>query len=120
MKYRTLIAGGALSLCAVPVHAMDAETFYVKAVALKKKGMAAMFSKDLKPMAQHFEAAANSVKAENEKARAAGTPLYCAPKKYRLTADQFIAEFSRIPQERRRQQTVREAWREIVIRRFPC
>lgn len=120
MKYRTLIAGGVLSLCAFPAHAMDAETFYVKAVALKKKGMGAMFSKDLKPMARLFETAADSVKAENEKAKIEGTPLFCAPKKYRLTADQFISEFGRIPQERRRKQTVRDAWREIVIRRFPC
>jgi hypothetical protein len=120
MKYKLLFAGGALSLCAVPVQAMDAETFYIKAVALKKKGMAAMFSKDLKPMVRLFENAADSVKAENEQARASGAPLFCAPKKYRLTADQFLAEFGKIPPERRRTQTVREAWREIVIRRFPC
>lgn len=120
MNRKMLMAGGVLFLSAPAAHAMDAETFYVKAVALKKKGMGAMFSKELRPMAQLFETAADSVKAENEKARAAGKPLYCAPKKYRLTADQFLAEFSRIPQERRRTQTVREAWREIVIRRFPC
>lgn len=119
MKYLPLFAGGAL-LLAVPAQAMDAETFYVTAVSLKKKGMAAMFSKELKPMVRIFEAAADSVKAENEQARAAGTPLFCAPKKYRLTAEQFIGEFSRIPKERRRTQTVRDAWREIVIRRFPC
>jgi hypothetical protein len=120
MNFKLLIAGGALSLCAVPAYAMDAETFYVKAVALKKKGMGMMFSKDLRPMARHFEAAADSVKAENEQAQSEGKALYCAPKKYRLTADQFIAEFARIPQERRRKQTVRDAWREIVMRRFPC
>ncbi len=120
MNTKQLVVGSILLLCAVPAHAMDAETFYVKAVALKKKGMGMMFSKDLRPMARQFEAAADSVKAENEQARAVGNPLYCAPKKYRLTADQFIAEFGRIPQERRRKQTVRDAWREIVIRRFPC
>lgn len=120
MKLKILLASGALLFCGVPASAMDAETFYVKAVALKKQGMGAMFSKDLKPMMQHFETAAKSVKAENEKAKAEGIPLYCSPKKYRLTADQFLAEFGRIPQERRRTQTVREAWREIVIRRFPC
>lgn len=120
MNYRILLASGVLTLCAVPAHAMDAETFYVKAVALKKRGVGAMFSKDLKPMARLFETAADSVKAENERARANGAPLFCAPKKYRLSADQFIAEFARIPQERRRTQTVRAAWREIVIRRFPC
>lgn len=120
MNIRILLAGGALLSCAAPALAMDAETFYVKAVALKKKGMGAMFSKDLKPMMRHFETAADAVKAENERARADGDPLFCAPKKYRLTADQFLAEFGRIPQQRRRTQTVREAWREIVIRRFPC
>ena len=120
MKYKMLLAGGALALCAIPAQAMDAETFYVKAVALKKKGMGMMFSKDLRPVARHFEAAADAVKAENEQARASGKPLFCAPKKYRLTADQLIAEFAKIPQERRRKQTVRDAWREIVIRRFPC
>jgi hypothetical protein len=120
MKLKLLLAGGALLLCSTSASAMDAETFYVKAVALKKKGMAAMFSKDLRPMISLFDTAANSVKAENEKATAAGSPLYCAPKKYRLTADQFLSEFSKIPQQRRRTQTVREAWREIVIRRFPC
>ena len=119
MKYLPLFAGIAL-LWAAPAYAMDAETFYVKAVALKKKGMAAVFSKELKPMARVFQTAAESVKAENEQARAKGVPLFCPPKKYRLTAEQFIAEFSRIPQEQRRAQTVRDAWREIVIRRFPC
>lgn len=119
MKYAMLVASGAL-LCAVPANAMDAETFFVKAVALQKRGMGAVFAKDLKPMIRIFEAAADSVKAENEAARATGSPLFCAPKKYRLTADQFIGEFSRIPKERRRIQSVRDAWREIVIRRFPC
>ena len=119
MKYAVLVASGAL-LSAVPANAMDAETFFVKAVALKKKGMGAVFAKDLKPMIKVFETAADSVKAENEAARSAGSPLFCAPKKYRLTADQFIGEFSRIPKERRRIQAVRDAWREIVIRRFPC
>lgn len=119
MKYAVLVVMGAL-LWAAPANAMDAETFFVKAVALQKRGMGAVFAKDLKPMIRIFESAANSVKAENEAARATGSPLFCAPKKYRLSADQFIGEFSRIPKERRQTQTVREAWREIVIRRFPC
>ena len=120
MKLKLLLASGALALCATGVQAMDADTFYTKAVALKKRGMSAMFSKDLKPMMTVFKTAADSVKAENERARADGNALFCAPVKYRLTPDQFISEFSKIPQSRRQTQTVREAWREIVIRRFPC
>ena len=120
MKSNLLLAGSVLLLCPSVAQAMDAESFYTKAVALKKQGMKAIFSSDLKPMVTVFKDAADSVKAENEKARDDGKPLFCAPKKYRLTADQFLLEFSKIPQERRRSQTVRAAWREIVIRRFPC
>lgn len=120
MKLKLLFACGALLLCSTAASAMDAESFYVKAVALKKRGMSAMFAKDLRPMMRLFETAADSVKAENLKAKAEGAPLFCPPQKYRLTADQFISEFARIPQSRRRTQTVRDAWREIVIRRFPC
>ena len=120
MKWKLLLAGSTLLLYPAVAQAMDAETFYVKAVALKKKGMAAAFSKDLKPMMTLFKSAADSVKAENVKAKSVGKPLFCPPAKYRLTAEQFVTEFSRIPQERRRNQTVRAAWREIVMRRFPC
>jgi hypothetical protein len=120
MKWKLLLAASILLLCPAMAQAMDAETFYVKAVALKKKGMAAAFAKDLKPMMTLFRSAADSVKAENLKAKAEGAPLFCPPAKYRLTPDQFISEFAKIPQERRRTQTVRAAWREIVIRRFPC
>lgn len=120
MKLKLLLASGALALFATSAQAMDAETFYVKAVALKKRGMGAVFSRDMKPMMTVFKAAADSVKAENERARAGGNALFCAPVKYRLTADQFLSEFGKIPQTRRKAQTVRDAWREIVIRRFPC
>jgi hypothetical protein len=120
MKLKLLFISGALLLSSTAANAMDAESFYVKAVALKKRGMSAMFSKDLKPMMRVFETAADSVKAENLKAKAEGAPIFCPPAKYRLTADQFLSEFAKIPQSRRRAQTVREAWREIVIRRFPC
>lgn len=108
MKFAVLFSSAAL-LCAVPAQAMDAETFYVKALALKKKGRGAVFSKEIKPMARLFQAAAASVKAENEQARAAGKPLFCAPQKYRLTAEQFLEGFASIPQECRRIQTVRDA-----------
>lgn len=86
MKYAVLVVMGAL-LWAAPANAMDAETFFVKAVALKKKGIGAVFAKDLKPMIRVFEDAAKSVKAENEAAHTAGSPLFCVPKKYRLNAE---------------------------------
>lgn len=80
MKFALLLAIGVL-LAAIPANAMDAETFFIKAVALKKKGMGAVFAKDLKPMMRVFEAAAKAVKAENDVARTIGAPLLCEPKK---------------------------------------
>jgi hypothetical protein len=110
----------ALSAAGV-ANANNAESFYVKAVALEKKGMAAMFSKDLKPVMNEFQSAAKAVKAENDAAKAAGKPIYCAPAKpQKMSASQLLGEFGKIPQARRQQLTVRQAWREILIRRYPC
>ena len=83
MKFALLLATGVL-LTSIPANAMGAETFFIKAVALKKKCMDAVFAKDLKPMMRVFEAAAKAVKAENDVARTIGAPLFCAPKKYRI------------------------------------
>ena len=47
MKFALLLATGVL-LAAIPANTMDAETFFVKAVALQKKGIGAVFAKDLK------------------------------------------------------------------------
>jgi len=119
MKFALLLATGVL-LTAIPANAMDAETFFIKAVALKKKGMGAVFAKDLKPMMRVFEAAAKASRLRMMSPEQSAPLYYASPKKYRLTADQFISEFSRIRKERRQIQSVRDAWREIVIRRFPC
>jgi hypothetical protein len=100
--------------------AMDAETFYAKGVALKKQGMGALFSSDLSVLQKEMKAAGVSVKAENAKAKAAGKPLYCPPAQTKMDAEQALGEFGKIPQERRKALTVRQAWREILIRKFPC
>lgn len=111
-----------LALIAVgsPALAIDADTFYTKGVALKKKGVGAIWSSDLKLLQKEMKVAGASVKAENDKAKAAGTPLYCPPTKASMNAEQALAEFGKIPQQRRKTMTVRQAWRDILIRRFPC
>jgi hypothetical protein len=68
-----------------------------------------------------FKAAATSVKTENDAAKAKGNPIYCAPAKpKKMTAEQLLAEFGSIPTSRRKSQTVKAAWREIVVRKYPC
>ncbi len=119
MKY--WVATAIMFLGASAANAMDADTFYIKGLALQKKGMAAMFSSDLKVVMAEFKTASTSVKAENDAAKAKGAPLYCAPAKpQKMSPDQLLAEFGRIPATRRKSQTVKSAWREIVIRKYPC
>ncbi len=120
MKYKAILAIALLGLGATALQAMNADTFYTKGVALKKKGVGAMFSKDIKPMKKAMEDAVATVKAENTKAKAAGTPLYCPPAKPKMSGEQVLAEFGKIPQSRRAGLTVRQAWREIMIRKYPC
>jgi hypothetical protein len=114
---RPLVAGGIMAVAAMPAAAMDADTFYHKGLALKKRGMGAMFSKDLKPMIAVFREAAKSVKSENKRA---DEPFYCGEGKPNLSPDQLLTEFAAIPQARRKAMTVRAAWREIAIKRYPC
>ena len=99
---------------------MDAHTFYVKGSALNRQGASALLSPEFPTLKAEMESAIKQVGAENDRAKTRGKPLYCAPAKPDMTADQLLAEFRRIPQERRRKITVRQAWREIAIRRFPC
>ncbi len=105
---------------AAAAAAMDAETFYQKGRALEKKGMAAMFSSELKPVMNEMKAASKSVKAENEKAKAAGKALYCPPTKSRMSGKQVLNEFATIPQSHRKEVSVRQAWKEIMIKKYPC
>jgi hypothetical protein len=37
-----------------------------------------------------------------------------------MNAEQALTEFGKIPQQRRKAMTVRQAWRDILIRKFPC
>jgi hypothetical protein len=119
MAIKQVVLALALAV-AGPAFAMDAETFYAKGVVLKKKGVGALFSSDLKLLQKEMQTAGASVKAENQKAKASGKPLYCPPKQATMDAEQALAEFGKIPQERRKAMTVRQAWRDILIRKFPC
>jgi hypothetical protein len=119
MKY--WVAAAILAFSASAVSAMDADTFYAKGVALQKKGMAAMFSSDLRLVMSEFKTASTAVKAENDAAKTKGAPFYCAPAKpQNMSPEQLLGEFAKIPAARRKTETVKSAWREIVVRKYPC
>jgi hypothetical protein len=118
-KFHWVFAFAALLTAGASV-AMDAETFYRKGVALQRLGVAAMASSDLEPLMNEIKAASKSVKAENDRAKAAGKPLFCPPASNQMTPEQLLAEFGRIPANRRKLMTTRQALREIAIRKYPC
>lgn len=115
-------AATALLLMSLPVaaFAMDAQSFYARGLALKNMGPAAMVSPDLKPLMTEVKRASQTVKAENDKAKLVGKPLFCQPANNNMTAEQLLAEFGRIPKSRRSKISVAQALREIAIRKYPC
>ncbi len=121
MRVKFWAAAAALAFGATALQAMDADTFYTKSIALQKKGMAAMFSSDLKPVMSEIQGAIKSVKAENDTAKAAGKPIYCPPAtRAKMSSDQLLAEFGKIPAAQRKAMTVKAAWRSIMVRKYPC
>lgn len=124
---RTLVIAAAATLLAAPAHAapedVNADGFYLAASDLMGKGMRAMFDQRTRPMMAQLKAAATAVKAENLAATAKGAPLYCVPpvaRKKGMGVQDVVARLGRLPQAQRRASTLRQAWRAVLIRDFPC
>ena len=102
---------------------VNAESFYVAANELMGKGMRAMFDSRTRPMMAQFKAAATWVKTENAAATAKGAPIYCVPpaaRKKGTGALDIVARIGRLPQAQRNASTLRQAWRAVLIRDYPC
>lgn len=123
MRLTGLVACAVL-IVPMPAYAapgdVNAHAFYSKAMALKAKGAMALFSGDVKPMKAQMQDAGARVRAENIAAKNRGNPLYC-PTKGAKGGVQFVLDgLGKIPENRRRQQTLVQAWREVLVTRFPC
>ncbi len=119
MRVKLILAFSLITL-ATAANAMTADTFYKKASYLKQQGITAMFSSDYRLLKSEMQVAVKSVKAENATATANGKPLYCPPPKVEINPDEVITAFGAIPANRRKKMSVRAAWREIAIRKYPC
>jgi hypothetical protein len=119
---RKLLLG--LALVAVPVtalQAMNVAVFLLKAEALQKKGMGAMFSSDLGLLKGEVRNASKSLKVEREAARSAGRPqAYCPPTRASLNSNELLAHFRAIPPAQRSHTEVRDALRTLLARKYPC
>ena len=123
MRLTHLAALAALAFAAPAFAApgdVNAQAFYAKALALKKKGAMALFSGDVKPMKAQMMDAGTRVRAENLAAKQRGAPLYCPPAKVKADVNFVLDGLAGIPQSRRQQLTLTQAWREILITKFPC
>lgn len=102
---------------------VNAHSFYVSARSLLSKGMRAMFDGRRKPMMAQFRDASLAVKAQNDAARARGTPLYCISETQRkkgMTPQFIVDQLGAIPEQQRRTMSLKAAWRDILVRQYPC
>ena len=111
-------------LLVIPVTALQAMTvavFLEKADALERRGAMAMFSSDLRLLKSEVKGAGEALKAERERRRASGQrPLYCAPERVQLNSRDLLAHFRSIPPAQRQRTEVRDALRQLMVRRYPC
>lgn len=115
-----------LLLLAVPAAAsaqsMNADAFYQKALALKKKGPLALFSGDLKLLMREGQAAGKAASAGRKLALGAGrTPRYCPPAEInRMGQNEFMDRLGRIPAAERRRIDMTEATNRLLAGKYPC
>jgi hypothetical protein len=115
-----------LLLLAVPAAAsaqsMNAETFYQKAVGLKKKGPLALFSGDIKILMREGQGAGKATGLARKAALKAGTkPRYCPPSEVRgMGQSEYMERLARIPQADRRRIDITEATNRIMAGKYPC
>ena len=114
----------ALALVAAPlsaVQAMNVAEFLQKADRLEKKGMAAMFSGDMRILKREIQTASQALRAERLAAERAGRRgAYCPPAKASLNTRELLAHFRAVPQQQRAGTQVRDALRSFLARKYPC
>ena len=116
------IAAALLLGAAAPASAMSVAAFLTKAESLKKKGPLALFSGDLKLLANQIKADGASIRAERLAAKAAGKPTaFCPPEAgVKLTDKDVMAAMQAVPAPQRARTSTRDAMRALMVKRFPC
>ncbi len=107
-------------LAASQAHAMNAQVFYSKGLALKEMGNAAILSSDYSMLKNAAQKAANAVKRENDLAKKRGKPIFCPPANPNSSADGLLRDLGALGKSSRQNMTVQQAFRSIAIKRYPC
>ncbi|MEA1072085.1 hypothetical protein [Sphingomonas sp. LY160] len=122
---RTLALLVVASAAALPTVAtaqhMNAEAFYKRAMALKKKGPLALMSKDLRPVVEEAKAAGEKARAIRLAAEAKGKQgRYCPPPgSKRIGNHEFLDGMTSLGAERAKIDMT-EAMTRLLIRKHPC
>ncbi len=117
------LAAAALVIpAAASAELMNAEAFYQRATGLQRKGMMAIFSKDVKVLMAEGKAAGEAANRQRQATlRTGGKPRYCPPGGPRkMGSDEFMRRLGIIPRSQRVAIDMAEAMNRILAVKFPC
>ena len=101
---------------------MRLDNFLERAARLEARGPLALLSSDFNRLKREVEQGAAAYKRQLERERAAGeTPHSCPPEGgVAVSSDELLRHFRSIPASRRARLNVREAFGDMMRRRYPC
>ena len=102
---------------------MNAQTFYQRASALQKKGIAAIFSGgEIKALMAEGQAAGQKAREQRQAAIASKQkPRFCPPPGVvKMDSDEFMKRLGAIPAAARSRMDMTEATTRILAAKYPC
>ncbi|WP_308514668.1 hypothetical protein [Sphingomonas flavescens] len=122
---RSMVLGVALLTfsSAAVAQSMNAQTFYKRATALKKKGPLAIFSGgEIKALMNEGQASGKAAGAAYDADKKAGRPTrFCPPPgKRQMGSDEYMQRLAAIPAAERARIDMTEATTRILIAKYPC
>ena len=106
---------------AAPASAMSVADFMAKVNALKAKGPMALFSSDIGVLKAEGMAAGQSIRNDQEAALAAGRPpVTCVPKGSKVSSNELLAYFGKIPPAQQRSMSVKQGMLGLLRQKWPC
>jgi hypothetical protein len=119
LRRGVIVAAGFASLMPVAANAMTVADFLGKADALQARGFTAMFSSDIGLLKEEIKSASTAYRADVDAGR---PPRSCPPPKgtVKTSSDELLAAFRTIPVVDRPKLSVRAAFSNYMVKRFPC
>ncbi|MEP2735571.1 MAG: hypothetical protein ABJP34_04665 [Erythrobacter sp.] len=116
-----------VSLClhSAPAHAkpgdMKLTQFMPTVQKLKKNGILAPLSGEMKVVRREVRGAADDYRARIKRDKAAGrNPHSCPPKKGSMNSKELLAHFESYPKSRYASVSVRTAFNDLMKKKYPC